>query len=122
MSVAERRSEAIKVIEGCATPVGFHASTQAYPELWMRDLSFSTEVLLELGYSELIRRHLEEFLKMQRPDGHLPTVVNSRVRRVMNQSFHFWTSDTEIHFVLVALKYSNFTGDSTFLKEHQEGI
>jgi hypothetical protein len=115
-------AEAKAVIQRCVSPKGFHASTQLYPELWVRDLVYSEDVLLRLGYGETIKRHLTAFLDLQRENGNLPTVITSFWRRSLNQTFHFWTCDTEILFVVGAFDYANYTGDMDFLKLNQEKI
>ena len=118
MDLRARVDEARGVVATCKTEKGFRASTSLYPELWMRDLVFSEDVLLSLGYADTVRRHLEEFLRRQRDNGNLPTVITSPLRRVLNQSFHFWTSDTEVLCLIGICKYAKQSGDSGFLKEH----
>ncbi len=115
---AERAEHALKVVEKCRTSDGFRASAHLYPELWLRDLVFSEEVLLGLGHAPTVRRHFESFLRYQRDDGQLPTVITSGWRRVLNQRFHFWTSDTEILFLIGAMKYVRYSGDKGFLDAH----
>ena len=115
-------AEAKAVISGCRTEGGFHASTKLYPELWIRDLVYSEEVLLKLGYGETVKKHFESFLEKQRSNGNLPTVITSFWRRSLNQTFHFWTCDTEILFVIGAFDYANQTGDVDFIRSNQERI
>jgi hypothetical protein len=119
---SSKAAEAKAVISGCKTERGFHASTKLYPELWIRDLVYSEEVLLKLGYGETVKKHFESFLVKQRSNGNLPTVITSFWRRSLNQAFHFWTCDTEILFVIGAFDYANYTGDVDFLRTHKEQI
>jgi len=118
----DKIEEAKQVIEKCKTESGFHASTQLYPELWVRDLVFSEDVLLRLGYQDTIRRHFEAFLKAQRENGRIPTVITTPFRRIFNQEFHFWISDGEILFLTGVMKYIEHTGDLGFSELHGERI
>jgi glycogen debranching enzyme len=118
----EREAEAGKVIAACRKGAGFHASSHLYPELWIRDLVFSEDVLLRLGYRDAVRGHLEEFLKRQRSSGQLPTVITAPYRRILNQSFHSWTADTEVLCLIGLSKYANFTRSRGLLKEHSSEI
>lgn len=114
--------EAKAVIDGCRTDKGFKASTQLYPELWVRDLFYSEEALLKLGYGETVKKHLEAFYRRQRKNGNLPTVITSLWRRALNQTFHFWTCDTEILFITGVLDYADYSGDRGFIESHREQI
>jgi glycogen debranching enzyme len=80
----------------------------------MRDLVFSEDVLLRLGFGSTVRRHLEAFVGLARANGQLPTSVTDGWRRLMNQRFHFWTSDTELLFLIGLRKYVLFSGDADF--------
>jgi glycogen debranching enzyme len=119
MTSHDKAEQAKKVIEDCRTERGFFASTQYYPELWVRDLVYSEDVLLRLGYAETVRKHLEAFLDRQRPSGQVPTVITTPLRGIFNQAFHSWTSDTEILLIISVWKYAKFTDDSDFLKKHE---
>jgi hypothetical protein len=114
--------EAKKVVEECRTSEGFRASAQFYPELWVRDLVFAEDCLLELGYSDTIRRHLESFLRLQRSNGQIPTALSSNRKRIFNQRFQSWTADSEILFIIGARKYAHYTGDAEFLRLHAEQL
>ncbi len=114
--------EALRVVERCRTGEGFRASAHLYPELWMRDLVFSEEVLLRLGHAATVRRHFESFLRLQRSSGQLPTVVTAGWRRVMNQRFHFWTCDTEILFLIGTSVYERLSGDTGFTSANRERL
>jgi hypothetical protein len=114
MARVDTAGAARSVIEDCKTDSGFHASSEHYPELWVRDLVYSEDRLLALGYHGTIKSHLESFLKLQRTTGQLPTVITTTARRIMNQRFHFWTADGEILFIIGLLKLANFgAGDLT---------
>ncbi len=117
-----RVDEARAVIEKCKTRDGFRAGVHLYPELWIRDLVYSEEALLRLGYAETVKKHLESFVRLQRSDGNLPTVVTSGLGRTLAQRFHFWTSDTEILFVIGAHMYAAYARDPGFLESIDEPI
>lgn len=118
MVVLDKIEEANATIEKCKMENGFHASIQSYPEFWMRDFVFSEEALLRLGYADTVRRQFEKFLRKQRPNGQIPTLITSPWRAIFNQSFHFWTSDGELLFLIGARRYSEATGDSDFLEKN----
>jgi len=110
--------EAKKVVDACRTSEGFHASAEYYPDLWLRDLVFSEGPLLKLGYADSVRTHLESFVRLQRPNGQLPTVISSSLRGALNQRFQRWTADTEILFLIGSREYAQYTGDGDFLQLH----
>jgi len=115
----ERAPKASEVIKLCRTDEGFRASTQLYPDLWLRDLVFSEAPLLRLGYGETVRRHFEAFLRLQRKDGQLPTVITHGWRRLANQRYHFWTSDTELLFLIGTSRYAETAEGENFLDQHR---
>jgi GH15 family glucan-1,4-alpha-glucosidase len=81
----EKEDKAKKVIEGCRRTNGFFASTQRYHELWLRDLVYSEDVLLKLGYQIEIKNHFYEFIKLQHRNGQLPTVIDLRIGKLIRQ-------------------------------------
>jgi glycogen debranching enzyme len=115
-------AQATKVIEACRTVRGFHASTHLYPEFWVRDLVYSEEVLVRLGYIREVKAHFEEFLNRQRPNGQIPNVITSRQRGLFNQAFHFWTADNEILFLIGLRNLSLLAKDPTLLTLHKDKI
>jgi hypothetical protein len=118
----EKIEEAKRIIEKCRLEGGFHASTNQYPEFWMRDLVFSEDALLGLGYQDTIKRHFGEFLSRQRESGQLPTVVSTTWRQIYSQRFQFWVADGEILFLIGSRKYAQFTGDRDFLERNAAAI
>lgn len=116
--LAAKAQEAIKVIEGCRRDCGFHASTRNYPQLWNRDLVYSMDSLLELGYSKEVKAQLSEFIRHQRRNGRIPTSIRESERFGKIPSFHSWTSDTEMLFVIGMIKYAKFASDQSFLEQN----
>jgi hypothetical protein len=112
----EKEEQAKKVIEECRREKGFYASTQRYHELWLRDLVYSEDVLLKLGYQKEIENHFSEFIKLQRGSGQLPTVIDFSSSRLIRQRYQHCPSDTEILFVIGMHKYAEFAGDQFFKK------
>jgi len=120
-ALLEKEALAKKVIEGCRRENGFNASTQRYHELWMRDLVYSEDVLLKLGYRKEIKNQLSEFIKLQRKNGQLPTVIDFSVSKLIRQRYQRCPSDTEILFVIGMRKYAEFVGNQ-FFKENEETV
>jgi len=120
-TLLEKKEKARKVIEGCRRQNGFYASTQRYHELWIRDLVYSEDVLLKLGYARDVENHLSEFMKLQRRNGQMPTVIDFSVSRLIRQRYQSCPSDTEILFVIGMRKYAEFAGDH-FFRENEEAV
>ncbi len=120
-ALLERKEKAIKVIEGCRRENGFYASMQRYHELWLRDIVYSEDVLLKLGYREDVENHLSEFIKLQRSNGQMPTVIDFSVSKLIRQRYQSCSSDTEILFVIGMRKYAEFAGNQ-FFKENEEAV
>ena len=120
-ALLKKERQAKKVIEGCRRENGFYASTQRYHELWLRDLVYSEDVLLKLGYQKEIKNHLSEFIKLQRRNGQMPTVIDFSLSKLIRQRYQPCPSDTEILFVIGMRKYAEFAGDQ-FFKENEETV
>jgi hypothetical protein len=120
-ALLERKEKAIKVIDGCRRENGFYASMQRYHELWLRDLVYSEDVLLKLGYRKDVENHLSEFIKLQRSNGQMPTVIDFSVSKLIRQRYQSCPSDTEILFVIGMHKYAEYAGDQ-FFKENEEAV
>ena len=117
----EKEELAKKVIEKCRMEKGFYASTQRYHELWLRDLVYSEDVLLKLGYQKDIKNHLSELIKLQRTNGQMPTVIDFSVSKLIRQTYQLCPSDTEVLFVTGMRKYAEFAGNQ-FLEENEETV
>lgn len=117
----EKEEKAKKVIEECRRENGFYASTQRYHELWLRDLVYSEDVLLKLGYPREIKNHLSEFIKLQRRNGQMPTVIDFSSSKLIRQRYQSCPSDTEILFVIGMRKHAEFAG-TQFFKENEEAV
>lgn len=120
-TLLEKEKKARKVIEECRRENGFYASTQRYHALWLRDLVYSEDVLLKLGYVGDVENHLFEFIKLQHTNGQMPTVIDFSFSRLIRQRFQSCPSDTEILFVIGMRKYAAFAG-SRFFKENEEAV
>ena len=68
--------------------------------MWLRDLVYSEDVLLRLGYEKDIENHFSEFIKLQRRNGLLPTVIDFGYGKLMRQRYQSCPSDTGILFVM----------------------
>lgn len=118
-SLSAKAQEALKVMEGCRRDLGFHASTKNYPQFWNRDLVYSIDSLLELGYANEVKEQLLGFLKHQKRNGRIPTSVHESKKFGDIPSFHSWTADTEILFIIGVAKYATFTYDMQFLQQNE---
>lgn len=119
--ISKKEREARRVIEACRNKDGFNASTQYYHQLWLRDLVFSEDVLLKLGYVDDVEKHLSRFIKLQRRSGQMPTVIDHSVSRWMHQTFQPCLCDTEILFVIGMHKFAAVAGNG-FLEENKEAV
>jgi hypothetical protein len=120
-AVLEKEENARKVIEGCRRENGFYASTQHYHALWLRDLVYSEDVLLKLGYARDVENHLSEFIRLQRRNGQMPTVIDFSFSKLIRQRYQSCPSDTEILFVIGMRKHAGFAGNQ-FFKENEEVV
>jgi hypothetical protein len=120
-TVLKREKKALEVIEACRTENGFNASTKLYHQLWLRDLVYSEDVLLKLGYQRDVENHLAEFIKLQRSSGQMPTVIDFSVSKLIRQRYQRCSSDAEILFVIGMHKYAASAGDN-FFEENKEAV
>ncbi len=120
-NVVEKEKQAREVIKACRTDRGFYASTQLYPQLWLRDLVYSEDALLRLGYQKDVENHLSEFIGLQRSNGQMPTVIDYSVRKVIRQRYQRCSSDAEILFVIGMQKLVD-AGCDEFFDENLESM
>ncbi len=114
--------EAKAVIEECRRERGFFASTERYREFWIRDIAFSEDALLRLGYAVPVRRQFEEAFKRQRGNGEIPAVISPRWRSVLTQQFQSWTSDSDILLLIGCCVYAEAMDDWHFLEENSAAL
>ena len=117
----KRREQAQEVIKACRTDRGFNASTQLYQQLWLRDLVYSEDVLLRLGYQKDVENHLSEFVALQRSNGQMPTVIDYSMKKVVRQRYQRCSSDAEILFV-VGMHKLVAVGCDEFFDENLESV
>jgi hypothetical protein len=120
-TVLEKEEKARAVIEACRRENGFNASTQLYHQLWLRDLVYSEDTLLRLGYHQDVENHLSEFIKLQRRNGQMPTVIDFSASKLIRQRFQRCSSDAEILFVIGMHKYAAVAGNK-FFEENVEAV
>jgi hypothetical protein len=119
--VLEKEKRAREVIEACRTDQGFNASTQLYHQLWLRDLVYSEDSLLQLGYQKDVENHLSEFIALQRDSGQMPTVIDYSPSKVIRQRYQRCPSDAEILFVIGMHKLVS-VGCDEFFDENLESM
>ena len=120
-TILKKEEEARGVVEACRTENGFNASTHLYHQLWLRDLVYSEDILLKLGYYKDVENHLSEFIKLQRSNGQMPTVIDYSVSKLIRQRYQCCPSDTEILFVIGMHKYAAAAGNQ-FLEENKKAV
>ena len=120
-TVLEKEREAREVIESCRTDRGFNASTHLYHQLWLRDLVYSEDVLLRLGYQKDVENHLSEFVALQRSSGQMPTVIDYSVSKLIRQRYQRCSTDAEILFV-IGMQKLVAVGCDEFFDENLESV
>ena len=119
--VLEKEKQAREVIKACRTDLGFNASTQLYHQLWLRDLVYSEDALLRLGFQKDVENHFSEFISLQRNTGQMPTVIDYSASKVIRQRYQRCPSDAEILFVIGMNKLVAF-GCDEFFDENLESM
>jgi hypothetical protein len=74
-----------------------------------------------LGYAKEVKNHLSEFIKLQRKNGQMPTVISYSYNKLIVRRFQSCISDTEILFVIGMCEYANFAG-SEFFNENEVAV
>jgi GH15 family glucan-1,4-alpha-glucosidase len=119
--VLEKEKQAREVIKACRIDRGFNASTQLYHQLWLRDMVYSEDTLLRLGYQKDVENHLSEFITLQRGSGQMPTVIDYSPSKVIRQRYQRCSSDAEILFVIGMHKLVS-VGCDEFFDENLESV
>ena len=103
--------EAKTVIERCEGRRGFFASKDKYRyQYWTRDLAFSFDALMNLGYKNKVKEQLQLIFSKQKRDGEVPSAINP-ASFVRYQTYHSWTVDSNILAVIMLLQFMEKTGD-----------
>jgi glycogen debranching enzyme len=137
-----KTSEAERILHLCLSEGnGIFASPDRYLyQCWTRDVALAVApLLLDTGESDIVRTHLENISKLQRPNGQIPILFLSdeiawRRKKVAERgenSFmvsryddgELWnltpgTKDSEILYVIAMYEYANATGDDSLLKQY----
>ena len=147
-SNSEKYQEAGSIIFACLQEKGIWADPTRYKhQLWTRDMGMAVAPLLhETGNSEVVKRHLENLFKHQRPNGQIPILFlddeqawladkEAKSKQQGRPSFmlrryragELWnltpgTKDSEIIALLAMYEYAKATHDLRFLGEHREQL
>lgn len=110
---------ALKVLRGCASPLGLKASAlgSGYPQVWARDAPITALGALMTGDEELIqavRVSLETLGAHQSELGMVPLNVDTRTGEVTTENAG--AIDANMWFVLGHFAYHQTTGDTVFLR------
>ncbi len=140
-------AEARKVIEDCIGKNGVWAGANRYKyQYWTRDFAVALPTLLDLGYADIAKKHLENVFRNQNSSGEVPVLFADGFLRLFirkgldaikkgRMSFVFermiWpglsrlspgTRDVDALCVLAALYYSEFSKDKIFLLDYKEEL
>ncbi|MEE9586176.1 MAG: hypothetical protein V3W09_04670 [Nitrososphaerales archaeon] len=136
LKVRQNLRLAEEIINRCIGRNGFYASTQLYQkQYWIRDLAYSLEPLLDLGYSDIVKRHLEYSLHKQKMTGEIPQriiqmppsisgvilLVKTLLRRNPTLLIrHIPTYDSDLLMLISMMKYIEETHDAEFKERYAE--
>jgi hypothetical protein len=88
-----------------------HAGPRTYARSWIRDGAFTSEALLEMGFTEEPRAFLRWFSQYQTADGRIPCCVDWRGADPTPEH------DSNGEFVFAVAEYYRFTRDIGFLHD-----
>lgn len=119
--VEQAYQAALKVLRGCASPLGLKASAlgTGYPQVWARDAPITSLGALMSGDEALLqaaRVSLETLGAHQSKLGMLPLNVDTRTGTVTTENAG--AIDANMWFVLGHYAYQQTTGDTAFLRAH----
>jgi glycogen debranching enzyme len=145
--ILEKVDSARDVIKKCMTRQGFQASPALYGgQYWTRDLFYSIDSLLELGFENSVKSHIQEIFDRQKDSGEVPTVFIKPISKgffkflitYMLQLFagkrnpvsdfrhastwHDFVCDDELTVVIALHHYVNKTGDFGLLRRNWRGV
>lgn len=144
----QKLEEAREVLMRCIGKKGVWASSARYHDMcWTRDLAVSVPALIREGHEGAVRRHLQELMRRQKPNGKIPVFFLDNVSRFLfrkvrhgllqkRTSFSLvgffggdgiasispWTKDSELMFVIAMYEYALATGDVAFVEAYRANI
>lgn len=75
-AIIQQASHACTIaITSCSTSYGLKAGTHHFTDLWARDSLFATFGALAIGERKIARTTIESFLSHQKPNGHVPYII-----------------------------------------------
>jgi len=129
----EKAKLAEETIKRCIGKDGFYASADLYlKQYWIRDMVYSIEPLLNLGYSELVKKHLTYTLKRQKPSGEIPARILETpppISKLYRQTKILFerspkllfrrplTYDSNLLTLIGVYRYAEHTGDEELLED-----
>lgn len=144
----DKINKAWMILEQCFGEKGVWADPTRYKyQCWTRDFVFAVmPVLLALGQNDIVRTHLENISKRQRPDGKIPILFLDRVlpfltdkikRSISSRKISFMlrrylagqienltpgTKDSEILYLVGMYEYAERTKDQSLLVKYSECV
>ena len=140
--------EAENAVKRCLAAKGFYASSLNYAgQYWLRDLVFSLQTLLQLGYGEKVKAHLNLFVEAYRRRGEVPAVVfehgtltliaaslrmlvkpsllrayplSFALPNLFGRGLQTWTGDSAILLLIGLHEYSEASSDQSMLENFKE--
>ncbi len=144
----DKYEQAGAIIHACLQEQGVWADPSRYRhQCWTRDMGMAVAPLLhETGNSEVVKRHLENLFRQQRPNGQVPILFlddeeawvadkEAKSKKQGRPSFmleryragELWnltpgTKDSEIISLVAMYEYAKATRDTKFLSDHREHL
>ena len=122
MLVKDAYDKAVKVLELCATPHGFHAAYPGYDAVWARDSMITSlgASLLGTKFQNTFKQSILTLAKHQSEKGQIPNAVDIFSRR--KQHVDFKSIDSSLWFVIGNYFYKQRYNGSDFFNKQKKNI
>ncbi len=122
MITKEAYERAIKVLEKCSTPHGFHAAFPGYDAVWARDSMITSlgASLIENKFKETFKQSLITLANNQSKKGQIPNAVDKFSKR--KPHVDYTSIDSTLWFVIGNYIYKERYKDSSIIKKYQANM